>query len=227
MRGRGMGGAGDHGVLRGQVCRTPHRATVTGRCGRKAVATRLAAVRCRHIQLQPAMVSAGSRAIAASSRPMSRTGTKVRRCGAPQRSYRGHRRLPDDRVMTVGAAALSRPVSTTAFHHERVGDLARDCALSAPGDWTVRAIVTAIDPAGDRRPPGAQRHPRRGRQAVPLPGRRSRRVMVRPRFSRCGPTRRGRARPALTPGPGSGAAPPRRAIRATGRCARGGRTRCC
>jgi putative transposase len=62
------------------------------------------------------------------------------------RSDRGHRRLPDELVMTVEALALGRPVPTTAFIHRRVVDLARDRGVPEPSYSTVRAIVAAIDP---------------------------------------------------------------------------------
>jgi putative transposase len=41
---------------------------------------------------------------------------------------------------------VRRPAPTIAYIHRRVGDIARDRGLPAPGYTTVRQIVHAIDP---------------------------------------------------------------------------------
>ena len=62
------------------------------------------------------------------------------------RRDKGMTHTPAELVAAVEALALRRPTPTIAYIHRRVGDIARDRGLSAPGYTTIRAIVQGIDP---------------------------------------------------------------------------------
>jgi putative transposase len=49
-------------------------------------------------------------------------------------------------VTAIEALAVRRPTPTIAYIHRRIGDIARDRGLPAPGYTTVREIVRALDP---------------------------------------------------------------------------------
>lgn len=64
----------------------------------------------------------------------------------PPRRDKGASRIPTELVTAIEALAVRRPAPTIAYIHRRVGDIARDRGLPAPGYTTVRQIVHAVDP---------------------------------------------------------------------------------
>lgn len=64
---------------------------------------------------------------------------------APRRD-KGSTRTATELVTAIEALAVRRPAPTIAYIHRRIGDIARDRGLSAPGYTTVREIVRALDP---------------------------------------------------------------------------------
>ena len=66
--------------------------------------------------------------------------------GRPPRRDKGTTRTPEELVSAIQALALRRPAPTIAYIHRRVGDIARDRGLLAPGYTTVRQIVQSLDP---------------------------------------------------------------------------------
>ncbi|BCW69143.1 Mu transposase C-terminal domain-containing protein [Arthrobacter sp. NicSoilB8] len=75
-----------------------------------------------------------------------RAGGSVAALGRRPRSDRGSHSLPPEIVGAIEGLALRRPAPTIAFIHRRIGDVALDRGLPAPGYSTVRAVVVAIDP---------------------------------------------------------------------------------
>lgn len=64
---------------------------------------------------------------------------------APRRD-KGSTRTAAGLVTAIEALAVRRPAPTIAYIHRRIGDIARDRGLPAPGYTTVREIVRALDP---------------------------------------------------------------------------------
>lgn len=64
---------------------------------------------------------------------------------APRRD-KGSTRTAAELVTAIKALAVRRPTPTIAYIHRRIGDIARDRGLPAPGYTTVREIVRALDP---------------------------------------------------------------------------------
>ena len=64
---------------------------------------------------------------------------------APRRD-KGSTRTDAELVTAIKALAVRRPAPTIAYIHRRIGDIARERGLPAPGYTTVREIVHALDP---------------------------------------------------------------------------------
>ncbi|MET3721985.1 transposase InsO family protein [Arthrobacter sp. UYEF21] len=74
-----------------------------------------------------------------------RAGGSVAALGRRPRSDRGSHSLPPEIVGAIEGLALRRPAPTIAFIHRRIGAVAVDRGIPAPGYSTVRAVVAAID----------------------------------------------------------------------------------
>lgn len=66
--------------------------------------------------------------------------------GRTSRRDKGTSRTPSELVTAIEALAARRPAPTIAYIHRRIGDIARDRGLRAPGYTTIRQIVHALDP---------------------------------------------------------------------------------
>lgn len=67
------------------------------------------------------------------------------RLARPTRRDKGTMRTSVELVRAIEALALRRPPPTIAYIHRRIGDIARDRGLPAPGYTTVRGIVHGVD----------------------------------------------------------------------------------